>query len=84
MSDQLGPAAGDGLEQALAVAIDMVLRRRAAGQSRAETLKALRWQLEMALAEAPVTGDALDAIAFRARLAALCDAEITRLEARVS
>jgi hypothetical protein len=83
MSDQLDPSAGDGLERALAVAIDMVLRRRAAGQSRAETLKVLRWQLEMALAEAPITGDTLDAIAFRARLAALCDAEITRLEARV-
>jgi hypothetical protein len=84
MSDQLDSSAGDGLEQALAVAIDAVLMRRAVGQSQAETLKVLRWQLEMALAEAPVTGDALDAIAFRARLAALCDAEITRLEARVS
>jgi hypothetical protein len=84
MWDQLHPSAGDGLEQALAAAMDMVLRRREAGQSRAETLKVLRWQLETALAEAPVTGNALDEIAFRARLAALCAAEITRLEARVS
>jgi hypothetical protein len=84
MQDQLAPSAGDGLEQALAVAIEMVLKRRAAGQSQAETLKVLRWQLETVLAEAPITGDTLGTIAFRARLAALCDAEITRLEARVS
>jgi hypothetical protein len=84
MRDQSNPSAGDGLEQAIALALDKVLRRREAGQSRAEALKVLRWQPETAIAEAPVTGDTLGAIAFRARLAALCAAEITRLEARVS
>jgi hypothetical protein len=84
MAAQSDPPAGDGLAQALAVALDAVLRRRAAGQDRVELLKRLRSQLEKVLTEAPVTGDALEAIAFRARLAALCDAEIAKLEARVS
>jgi hypothetical protein len=84
MKAQRNSLAGDGLERALAVALDAVLRRKAAGQDQVETLKALRWQMGRVLAEAPVTGDALEAIAFRARLAALCDAEIAKLEARVS
>ncbi|HEY8613541.1 MAG TPA: PilZ domain-containing protein [Roseomonas sp.] len=46
-------------------------------------LQALRWQLETILAEAPVLGNTLEAIALRARLAALFDAEITRHETRV-
>jgi hypothetical protein len=72
------------LEQALATALHTVLRQRAAVGGQAETLKILRSQLEKVLTEAPISKDALEAIAFRARLAALCDAEITRLEARVS
>jgi hypothetical protein len=47
-------------------------------------LRLLRSQLDEVLAEAPINGNAVEAIAFRARLAALCDAEIARLEARVS
>jgi hypothetical protein len=84
MEAQSDLPAGDGLAQALAVAFDVVLRRRAAGHDRVELLKRLRSQLERVLTEAPITGDALEAIAFRARLAALCDAEIAKLEARVS
>jgi hypothetical protein len=49
MAAQSDPPAGDGLAQALAVALDAVLRRRAAGQDRVELLKRLRSQLEKVL-----------------------------------
>jgi hypothetical protein len=84
MKAQRNPLAGDGLERALAVALDAMLRRRVAGQGQVETLKTLRWQMDRVLTEAPITGDTLEAIAFRARLAALCGAELAKLEARVS
>jgi hypothetical protein len=71
------------LEQALATALHTVLRQRAAVGGQAETLKILRRQLGKVLAEAPFEGDAIEAIAFRARLAALCGTEIAKLEARV-
>ncbi len=80
MAAQSDPPAGDGLEHALVGALDAVLARRATGQDRVELLKGLRSQLEKVLTEAPISEDALAAIAFRVRLAALCDAEITRLE----
>jgi hypothetical protein len=47
-------------------------------------LRLLRWQLKQLLAEAPISGTALEEVASRARLAALSDAEIAKLEARVS
>jgi hypothetical protein len=84
MPDQFDPSIDDRLEQALAIAVQTVLKRRSAIGEQAETLKVLRWQLEKVLAQAPISGDALEAIAFRARLAALCEAEIAKVEARVS
>jgi hypothetical protein len=83
MQDQMPSPSADGLEGALAVAFEAVLRRREGGQDQAEMLRLLRRQLEEVLAKAPINGNALEAIAFRARLAALCDAEIAKLEARV-
>jgi hypothetical protein len=84
MRDQLHSPSADGLERALAVVFEAVLRRREGGQDQAKMLRLLRSQLDEVLAEAPINGNAMEAIAFRARLAALCDAEIARLEARVS
>ncbi|WP_424140333.1 hypothetical protein [Roseomonas chloroacetimidivorans] len=84
MPDQFDLPSRDRLEQALATALQTVLRQRAAVEGQAETLKILRSQLGKVLAEAPFEGDAIETIAVRARLAALCDAEITKLEARVS
>jgi hypothetical protein len=80
---QLDPWSEDGLEQAIALALDAVLRRRLVGRNQAEMLKVLRWQLEKVLAEAPSEGDAMEVLTVRARLAALCAAEITKIEARV-
>jgi hypothetical protein len=84
MRDPFDPPSSDGLEHALTVAFETVLRRREGGQGQAKMLRLLRSQLEEVLAEAPINGNALEAIALRARLAALCDAELAKLEARVS
>jgi hypothetical protein len=84
MGDQLHPPSADGLKQALALTLEAVLRRREGGQDQAEMLRLLRRQIEQLLVEAPINGNTLEAIAFRARFAALCEAEIARLEARVS
>ncbi|MFC7739160.1 PilZ domain-containing protein [Roseomonas sp. GCM10028921] len=46
-------------------------------------LKVLRWQLGQVLAKTPVEGDALQAIALRARLAALFNAEFDKAEGRI-
>ncbi len=82
MKDRVSQPAGDGLEQAVAVALETVVRRREVRQDQAEMLRVLRRQLGQVLAEAPVRGNALDGIAFRARLAALLEDEIGKLEAR--
>jgi hypothetical protein len=84
MRDQLHSPSANGLERALAVAFEAVLRRRRGRQDQAEMLRLLRWQLEQLLVEAPINGNALEAIVFRARLAALCEDGIAKLEARVS
>jgi hypothetical protein len=63
---------------------EAVLRRREGGQDQAEMLRPLRLQLEQLLVEASINGNAVEAIALRARLAAVCEAGIARLEARVS
>jgi hypothetical protein len=83
MQERLNSSAGDRLKQAVVVAIEAVLSRRGLGRDQAEMLRILRQQLGQVLAEAPVRGDAVDGIAFRARLAALSNAEIDRLEAGV-
>ncbi|HEY8613974.1 MAG TPA: hypothetical protein VIL69_22160 [Roseomonas sp.] len=84
MQDHQDSRRPDGLERAVAEAVGAVLRRRGADQDLAEILHLLRRQLGKVLAEAPVSGDALDEIVLRARLASLFDAEITRHEAQVS
>jgi hypothetical protein len=83
MRDEVDPASEDGLEKAVAVALEVVLRRGEGEYERAEMLKVLRWQLGHVLAKTPVEGDALQAIAFRARLAALFNAEFDRCEAQI-
>ena len=64
----------------IAGALEAMLRRTEAGD-RLELIRTLRAQMERVLAEAPVRGDPMKAIALRTRLAALFDAEFTRLEA---
>ncbi|TPG37718.1 hypothetical protein EAH89_29865 [Roseomonas nepalensis] len=64
----------------IAGALEVMLRRSAAGD-RLELIRTLRGQMEQVLAEAPVRGDLVRGIALRTRLAALFDAEFTRLEA---
>lgn len=63
----------------IAGALEAMLRRTEAGD-RLGLIRTLRAQMERVLAEAPVRGDPLKAIALRTRLAALFDAEFTRLE----
>lgn len=65
--------------RAVAGALDVILKRTAPGE-RLALIRTLRAQMEQVLAEAPVTGDPVEAIAMRTRLAALFDAEFTRLE----
>lgn len=64
----------------IAGALEALLRRTEAGD-RLELIQTLRAQMERVLAEAPVRGDPIKGIALRTRLAALFDAEFTRLEA---
>jgi hypothetical protein len=84
MRDPFHPLSSDGLEQALASALGAVLRRREGGQDQAKILRHLSSQLEEVLAKALINGNTVEAIAFRARFAALRHAEIAKLEARVS
>ncbi|TPG37703.1 hypothetical protein EAH89_29925 [Roseomonas nepalensis] len=66
--------------RAVAGALDVMLKRTAPGE-RLTLIRTLRAQMEQVLAEAPLTGDPVEAIAMRTRLAALFDAEFTRREA---
>ena len=66
--------------EALAGALDLMLARTAEGD-RLPLIRTLRAQMERVLAEAPVSGDPVRAIALRTRLAALFDAEFARREA---
>lgn len=64
----------------LAGALDEMLRRRR-GSARLPLIHALRSQMERVLTEAPIKGDPVKAIALRTRMAALFDAEFSRMEA---
>ncbi|WP_140887921.1 hypothetical protein [Muricoccus nepalensis] len=64
----------------IAGALEAMLRRTEAGE-RLALIRTLRGQMETVLAEAPVRDDPVKGIALRTRLAALFDAEFTRLEA---
>ena len=66
--------------EALAGALDLMLGRTAEAD-RLSLIQTLRAQMEQILAEAPMSGDPVRAIALRTRLAALFDAEFTRREA---
>ena len=74
----------DGLEQmvaaSLAGALEGMLRRNEEGD-RLSLIRTLRSQMARVLAEAPIKGDPVKAIALRTRMAALFEAEFARMEA---
>lgn len=74
----------DGLERmvaaSLAGALEGMLKRSEAADRRV-LLQTLRSQMTKVLSEAPLKGDITRAIALRARMAAMFDAEFTRMEA---
>ena len=61
--------AEDALEHAVTEALDRILSRMPM-ELRVDALRSLRAELERCLAEAPISGDALDAIRMRARFSA--------------
>ena len=71
------------LRKAVARAPSALLRGRNPGEDQAGLLAGLRTQLRRVMADAPVSGSAVEAIAVRARLAALRDDEMSKLEARL-
>ena len=75
---------GEDFEQmiglALREALETIVRRSEKGDRQA-LLQTLRSQMEQVLAEAPVRGDPVKAIALRSGLAVLFDAEFARKEA---
>lgn len=85
MQDRPGTSDDDqpqrALPEAMARALEAMLRRRGSGTDRLVLLRSLRSQMNQALAEAPLTPAGVEKIAARARLAAIFDAECTRLEA---
>ena len=83
MSEEYDPPENDFdrlVAASVAGALEALLRRIESGD-RLELIRTLRAQMERVLAEAPVRGDPVKEIAMRTRLAALFDAEFTRLEA---
>ena len=64
----------------LAGALDGMVKRSEEGD-RLSLIRTLRSQMGQVLAEAPVKGDLVKAITLRTRMAALLDAEFTRMEA---
>ena len=78
------PQRGEGSDQMIALALrealETILRRSEEGD-RLALLRTLRSQVEQVLAEAPVSGHTVQAIALRSDLAALFDAEFARQEA---
>ncbi|TPG52504.1 hypothetical protein EAH89_18260 [Roseomonas nepalensis] len=61
-------------------ALEAMVRRQTEGD-RLPLILRLRAQMEQVLANAPLRGDLVKAIALRTRMAALFDAEFNRLEA---
>ncbi|WP_209381000.1 hypothetical protein [Pararoseomonas baculiformis] len=59
----------DALEHAVTEALDRILSRMP-HELRVDALRSLRAELERCLAEAPVSGDPVDAIRMRARFSA--------------
>ena len=78
------PQQGEGSDRMIArslkAALETILARSEEGD-RLALLQTLRSQMEQVLAEAPVSGDTVQAIALRSDLAALFEAEFTRQEA---
>ncbi|WP_159351523.1 hypothetical protein [Roseomonas harenae] len=68
------------LEQAVRVTLETRLEQAGAGEDRTAVLTEIRGNLAHALAYAPVQGDPVQDLGFRASFAAVCDAEIARLE----
>lgn len=64
----------------LAEALEAMLRRSKDGD-KIPLIRTLRSQIERVLAEAPIKEDPVKTIALRTRMAALFDAEFTRMEA---
>lgn len=74
----------DGLEQMVAASLAGALEgmlSRSEEEDRLALIRTLRSQMARVLAEAPIKGDAVKAIALRTRMAALFKAEFTRMEA---
>ncbi|WP_198385129.1 hypothetical protein [Roseomonas sp. KE2513] len=84
MIDGVASPGEDDLERmvaaSLAGALEGMLKRTEAGDRRA-LVQTLRSQMTKALAEAPLKGDITRAVALRARMAALFNAEFDRMEA---
>ncbi|WP_043840171.1 hypothetical protein [Muricoccus aerilatus] len=74
----------DGLEQmvaaSLAGALEGMLSRSEEGD-RLSLIRTLRSQMARVLAEAPIKGDPVKAVALRTRMAALFEAEFAHMEA---
>jgi hypothetical protein len=68
------------LEQAVRSTLKMRLEQVAATEDRSAVLTEIRGNLAHALAYAPAQGDPVQDLGFRASFAAVCDAEIARLE----
>ncbi|MFC0387249.1 hypothetical protein [Muricoccus vinaceus] len=72
------------LHEAVAQALETMLSRPEYLSDQGEMLRLLREQLSTILTEAPIQGDVVNAVAIRAQLATVIDAEIAKLAARVS
>jgi len=83
MRDEINPP-DDALRRSVDEALRTLLSRAGPDQDASEVLKALRWQLAKALAEAPMTSPGIDEISFRARLAAAFQTAIDREEGHLA
>jgi hypothetical protein len=68
------------LEQAVRSTLKMRLEQLTVAEDRTAVLTEIRGNLAHALAFAPAQGDPVQDLGFRASFAAVCDAEIARLE----
>ena len=84
MTELSDPQPGDDLGRMVAASLEGALEgmlRRSKESDRLALIRTLRSQMERVLAEAPVKGDPLTAIALRTRMAALFEGEFSRMEA---
>ncbi|WP_140885421.1 hypothetical protein [Muricoccus nepalensis] len=84
MTERSDTQSGEDLARMVAASLQGALEamlRRNTESGRLPLIRTLRSQMERVLAEAPVTGDPVKAIALRTRMAALFDAEFSRMEA---